>query len=124
MKKFKNENQYAGGKRNIEEDRKLRLNNKRDDIKGGSLFRNGTEPNDYEDRDVKEKDDYRLRANRSRSRNSESQRDQSTARPSTYQTKMDSVKAEMHIRGRGSDTKGKPGHRNENRKNEESAENN
>jgi len=37
---------------------------------------------------------------------------------------MDSVKAEMHIRGRGGDTKGKTGDRNEDRKNEESAENN
>ncbi len=120
MKKIKKENQYAGGKRNIEDDRRSRLNHRRADIKERELNRNGSAPNDYEDSDRSENDNYRLRANRPGFRDGGIQINQSkTQQYNNRNKKMDSVKTEMEIRAWGNYIRGKANNRNGEKDNEE-----
>jgi len=120
MKKIRKENQYTGGKGNIDDERRPRLNYTRNGKKERGLIGNEAEPNDYEDRDIRENDDYRLRANRPASRSDGSQSNQPKIhRDNNHNSKIGSVKAEMQIRARGNYGQEKSSNRNGERENAE-----
>ena len=122
MKKFKNENQYTGGKRSIEDERKPHMDNTRDGTKSG-LFRNGTGSYDYEGGERNDSNNYSLWANRPESGNDRGQRHQPKSEQNINHNKVDSIKAEMRHRSNGSYVQGKNGNRNNEGRNEERAEN-
>ena len=123
MKKIKNENQYTGGKRNLEDERNPSLDNSRDGLKKRGLFRNGTGSYDFEDGEIRDNNGYRLRANRPESGEDRGKRYQPRAEQNINRSKVDSVKAEMRNRSRENYEQGKNGNRNDGRRSEERAEN-
>ena len=120
MKRIGKENQYSGGKRNFEEERRPRLNYRRTGRKATELNRDGTEPNNYEDRGRNENNNFQPRPNLTGSRTNEIQSNRPRMQQDNNRSKkIDSVKAEMEIRAKGNNARERTTNRNGERESEE-----